>query len=142
MHHNKSFKMRVPKKHPKNLSKNQFSDAFWHPKTLQNRGKIVSKTTSKKEWKNKAEKNPPRPSKKICLSKEREARTLLNVVEACNCKVPKVPTRGNKTSSSRSKQSSSSKRRKAPDSSRAMHAQWVMETQRKHQRASLARPTC
>ena len=64
MHHNKSFKMRVPKKHPKNLSKIQFSDAFWLPKTLQNRRKIVSKTTSKKEWKKKANKNPPRPSKK------------------------------------------------------------------------------
>ena len=74
-----------------------------------------------------------------CLSKEREARTLLKVVEACNCKGPKFPTRGNKTSSSRSTQSSSSsKQRKVPDSRRAVHAQWAMETQRKHQRASLA----
>ena len=75
-----------------------------------------------------------------CLGKEREARTFLKVVEACNCKGPKFPTRGNKTSRSRSTQSSSSKQRKVPDSSRAVHAQWAMETQRKHQRALLARP--
>ena len=78
-----------------------------------------------------------RPSK-TCLGKEREARTFLKVVEACNCKGPKFPTRGNKTSRSRSTQSSSSKQRKVPDSSRAVHAQWAMETQMKHQRASLA----
>ena len=77
-------------------------------------------------------------NKKTCLSKEREARTFLKVVEACNCNGPKFPTRGNKTSRSRSTQSSS-KQRKVPDSSRAVHAQWAMETQRKHQRASLAR---
>ena len=64
MHHNKSFKMRVPKKHPKNLSKIQFSDAFWLPKTLQNRRKIVSKATSKKEWKKNAEKTLQDPQQK------------------------------------------------------------------------------
>ena len=35
--------MKVPKKHPKKLPKNQFWDAFWPPKTLQNRRKIDQK---------------------------------------------------------------------------------------------------
>ena len=46
----------------------------------------------------------------------------MKVVEACNCKGPKFPTRNNKNSRSRSTQSSSSKQRKVPDSSGAVHA--------------------
>ena len=59
-----------PKKHSKNLSKNR----FWPPKTFQNRRKIVSKMTLKRESKKKTKMRPRDPKKKIrqpptCLDK-------------------------------------------------------------------------
>ena len=131
--------MRVPKKHPKNHSRNRFWKSFWAPKPSQKPRKIFKNRFENDALKRTRKKEPSRPKKKTCLSKEREARTFLKVAETCNCKGPKFPTRGNKTSRSRSTQSSSSKQRKVPDSSRAVHAPWAMETQRNHQRASLAR---
>ena len=50
--------MRVPKKRPKKLPKNRFGDAFWSPKPLQNRKKIVSKSMLKKKLEKKSEKSP------------------------------------------------------------------------------------
>ena len=40
----KGLKMRVPKKHRKNHSRNRFSEPFWPPKPLQNRRKIQQKS--------------------------------------------------------------------------------------------------
>ena len=114
-------------------------EAIWGSKTPPKSKKNLQKSFWKRCFEKNSQKRAFQTQKKTCLSKEREARTFLKVVEACNCEGLKFPTRGNKTSSSRSTQSSSSKQRKAPDSSRAVHAQWAMETQRKHQRASLAR---
>ena len=82
--------MRVPKKHPKNLSKNRFWDGFWPPKPYQNRKKNLSKTTFKKDTKKIPKKCQHDPNKKTCLSKEREERRHLRVVEACNPKAENV----------------------------------------------------
>ena len=79
--------MRVPKKRPKKLPKNRFGDAFWSPKPLQNRKKIVSKSMLKKSSKKKAKKTPRRPTGETCLSKEREEREIITIVAACNIKL-------------------------------------------------------
>ena len=75
--------MRVPKKHPKNLSKNRFWKPFWPPKPLQNRRKIEEKWMSKKHSKKMRKKCQHDPNKKTCLSKEREERRHVRVVQAC-----------------------------------------------------------
>ena len=71
----KPLQMRVPKKHPENLSENRNLGPVWPPKPRQNQGKIVSKTTSKKMQK-KTKKTP----KTTCLSMQREAR--VNMIES------------------------------------------------------------
>ena len=70
MHHNKSFKMRVPKKHPKHLSKIQFSDAFWLPKTFQKSKKNRIENDVEKRCRKKLEKSAMRaPLEKPVLAR-------------------------------------------------------------------------
>ena len=76
--------MRVPKKHPKNLSKNRFWKPFWPPKPLQNRRKIEEKTMLKQDSKKTPKNCQHDTNKKTCLSKEREERISIRVVVACN----------------------------------------------------------
>ena len=60
----KGLKMRVPKKHRKNRSRNRFSEPFWPPKPLQNRRKIDEKTMWKKSSKKEPKKSQHDPEKK------------------------------------------------------------------------------
>ena len=85
-----SLKMRVPKRHPKKHSKNRFWEPFWSPKTLQNRRKILSKTMLREDSKKRTKKSQLDPNRKTCHSKEREERSHVRVVQACNPKTKDI----------------------------------------------------
>ena len=61
--------MRVPKKHPKNLSKNQFSDAFWHPK-------IEEKSYRKRRRKKNGKKRRKKTSKTLKKNRDKTDKTI------------------------------------------------------------------
>ena len=106
--------MRVPKKHPKNLSKNRFWEPFWPPKPLQNQRQIDIKSMLKTNSKKMPKKCQHEPTWETCLSKEREARKCIRAAKAFTSKGKQENARRSKGKQEKQGKGSKSKKQQQP----------------------------
>ena len=106
--------MRVPKKHPKNLSKNRFGEPFWPPKPTKIEEKTCKNDVKKKTWKKEPKKCQHEPTWETCLSKEREARKCIRAVKAFTSKGKQENARRSKGKQEKQGKGSKSKKQQQP----------------------------